>query len=125
MTEKTIQLRPHHLLCIRFWQGKGYSPAFSQKMEQVIAALNRRVPVTINDGFDDLCSACPNKKGSICESEEHVQTFDSKVREFCGIKQGDSSEWASLYERVSEKIMAAHRFEEVCGDCAFANVCHT
>ena len=35
-----IPLRPHHLLCLQNFRGKGYSPAFIKKMTEVCAKLH-------------------------------------------------------------------------------------
>lgn len=51
MTE--IKLRAHHLLCMRFFEGRGYSEAFVQNMAQVLKAER----CVITDGADDICAA--------------------------------------------------------------------
>jgi hypothetical protein len=54
----TIRLRPHHLLCMLTFAGKGYTPAFVANFEQVasrIAAGNEAIQIV--DGPDDICSA--------------------------------------------------------------------
>ena len=35
------KIRPHHGLCIAFFEGKGYSPEFVRHMEQTIANLKQ------------------------------------------------------------------------------------
>jgi len=52
----TIRLRPHHLLCMLTFTGKGYTPAFVANFEQVtsrIAAGNEAIQIV--DGPDDIC----------------------------------------------------------------------
>ena len=54
----TIRLRPHHLLCMLTFAGKGYTPAFVANFEQVasrIAAGDEAIEIV--DGPDDICSA--------------------------------------------------------------------
>lgn len=61
----TIRLRPHHLLCMLTFAGKGYTPAFVANFEQVagrIAAGNEAIQIV--DGPDDICS--PLLAESIC-----------------------------------------------------------
>jgi uncharacterized protein len=53
----TIRLRPHHLLCMLTFAGKGYTPAFVANFEQVasrIAAGGEAIQIV--DGPDDICS---------------------------------------------------------------------
>ena len=35
----TVRLRPHHLLCLLSYIGRGYSPAFSANMTRVARRL--------------------------------------------------------------------------------------
>ena len=52
----TVQLRPHHLLCMLTFVGKGYGPEFVANFEQVadrIAAGNEAIEIV--EGPDDVC----------------------------------------------------------------------
>jgi hypothetical protein len=52
-----IQLRPHHLLCMLTFIGKGYSPAFVANLEQVVRRLATGAEVVqIVAGPDDICA---------------------------------------------------------------------
>jgi hypothetical protein len=54
----TIRLRPHHLLCMLTFAGKGYTPDFVANFEQVasrIAAGDEVIQIV--EGPDDICSA--------------------------------------------------------------------
>jgi hypothetical protein len=56
-----ITLRPHHLLCIRNFIGKGYSKDFVDNMKSLINTLeeNPNQKVLIKSGLDDICKKCP------------------------------------------------------------------
>lgn len=51
----TVRLRPHHLLCILTYVGKGYSPAFTANYHKVISRLVAGEDILIHDGPDDIC----------------------------------------------------------------------
>ncbi len=52
----TIRLRPHHLLCLLTYIGKGYTPAFTANYDGIVARLNGGEDVRVVDGPDDICA---------------------------------------------------------------------
>jgi uncharacterized protein len=59
-----VQLRPHHLLCMLTFIGKGYSPAFVANLEQVVRRLATGAEmVQIVAGPDDICAPLLGKDG--------------------------------------------------------------
>lgn len=52
----TVRLRPHHLLCLLAYVGKGYSPAFTVNMTAVAGRLAAGEEVEIVEGPDDVCA---------------------------------------------------------------------
>ena len=58
--EKLIHLRPHHLLCLQAFRGKGYSAAFVKKMTEVHGMLreNPACRIVLTEGADDLVRSC-------------------------------------------------------------------
>ncbi|HEZ7990826.1 MAG TPA: hypothetical protein RWO66_07705 [Ruminococcus sp.] len=58
MQKSEIFLRPHHGLCIGFFEGKGYSDEFTANMSAVIEKLQNTDPhVTLTCGFDAFVQA--------------------------------------------------------------------
>ena len=57
----TIRLRPHHLLCLLTYIGKGYTPAFTANYDVVVARLNAGDDVLVVDGPDDICAPMLNE----------------------------------------------------------------
>jgi uncharacterized protein len=61
-----IQLRPHHLLCMLTFIGKGYSAAFVANLEQVVRRLATGTEtIEIVAGPDDICAPL------LCEADCH------------------------------------------------------
>ena len=53
MTEPVV-LRPHHSLCIQFFEGKGYSPQFVDGMTKTIKMLEQNDPPCILAHIDTV-----------------------------------------------------------------------
>ncbi|WP_029058347.1 DUF1284 domain-containing protein [Stappia stellulata] len=52
----TIDIRPHHLLCILTYAGKGYSEEFTRNYGRIVARLNAGETVSIVEGPDEICA---------------------------------------------------------------------
>ena len=75
-----LHLRPHHLLCLQTFTGRGYSEEFVRHMTLVKRQLTRdpRTAIELVSGVDDLCAHCPNNADGQCTSDNPA-LFDSKV----------------------------------------------
>ena len=52
----TVRLRPHHLLCVLTYVGRGYSPAFTANMARVAERLGAGEDIELVAGPDDICA---------------------------------------------------------------------
>jgi uncharacterized protein len=70
---KPIRIRGHHLLCMINWKGVGYTPAFTENYNHIIAQLKTgAVTLEIVRGKDDICAPLTpqNYDGYHCDDEE-------------------------------------------------------
>jgi biotin transporter BioY len=74
-----IALRPHHLLCMLTFVGKGYNPAFVANLEQVVRRIARGTEaIEIVAGPDAICapllgdSDCHCHRGSVTLRDRHA-----------------------------------------------------
>ena len=51
-----IRLRPHHLLCMLTYAGRGYTPRFTSGMDDLITRLGAGEEIVLVDGPDDICA---------------------------------------------------------------------
>lgn len=117
-------LRAHHALCIQFFEGRGYSDEFVQEMKEIIKILDESNPkVTVVKNCDIICRACPNNAGGACFFEQKVNNFDRRCLEICELQAEDKLSWSELKKCAFEKIVAANRLGEVCGDCEWFQLC--
>lgn len=84
-TAAVLHLRPHHLLCLQTFVGRGYSEEFVEHMTLAKRQLTAdpRTPIILVNGADDLCAHCPNCIEGQCTSEKPA-LFDRAVRDKLG-----------------------------------------
>lgn len=121
--EKKICIRPHHGLCLQFFEGKGYSEDFAVHMGHIKDALEKGKKIRITAGADDICAKCPNRRGNGCVSDEKVEEYDSRVLKACGLKYGETLSWEELARRVGKKIISGVGREKICPDCQWSSIC--
>lgn len=119
------RLRPHHGLCIAFFEGKGYSSSFVRHMEEVIGELEKNPQIQLMAQEDTICSCCPNKGRDGCSTSEKVLAYDSRVLALCGLETGEYIFWETFQEKIRKHIIKAGNMQQVCGDCGWAEICHS
>tara|TARA_B100000614_G_scaffold191254_1_gene172270 strand:+ start:271 stop:681 length:411 start_codon:yes stop_codon:yes gene_type:complete len=65
----TVRLRPHHLLCMLTYAGKGYSPAFTANMTAVVGRIAGGEEIQIVSGPDDICAPLLSEPDPHCHRE--------------------------------------------------------
>lgn len=111
------KIRPHHALCINFFEGKGYSPEFTANMTAVIKVLESENPVVeITTGHDVICRCCP-----CTDCHGKALSYDLKVLDICGIS--GNILWKDLKKIIYKKIISAGKLLEICGNCQWFSIC--
>lgn len=74
MTDTSLRLRPHHLLCMLTYIGKGYSRAFTDNFKTITTALNTgNATIEIVRGPDDICAP------RLCDPEDDCHCHDADI----------------------------------------------
>lgn len=123
MCNEIIKLRPHHMLCMKAYEGKGYSEEFNNNMEMTIKALsknpNQKIKVVFS--LDNICSKCPNNiEGKSCTSQAHIEELDRRVVDNFNINEGEY-----VYSEIAKEIyenMNEEKFDNICKDCGWYNI---
>lgn len=137
-----IRLRPHHLLCIRNFVGKGYDAAFTDHMNHLVTLLSAdgEQMISLIRGCDDLCAFCPHVQDGACRSKVKTDGLDRAVEETCGFGKWENSfeehdfaesedsvitvrSWNVLSEAAELITDNKALFQEVCGDCEWFALC--
>ena len=116
-----VALRPHHLTCLFFYVGKGYSEAFVARMDEVSRRVRQSdCRVVLTGGRDVICEDCPHWRIDLdrCDSAERVARMDERTLAEYGLRLGREYVARELMDAMFRRFDVA-RFERICGDCAW------
>lgn len=115
-------IRPHHGLCTLFFEGKGYSEAFTARMWEIIHQAEQGGELCLTSRADEICENCPNRQGDHCTGGS-AMVYDERVLSLTGLREGEVITVHQLQQAVKEKILRPGKLEEVCGGCQWAEIC--
>ena len=115
---KIIPLRPHHGMCLAYFKGEGYSNGFTAHMAEMLKLFLSGKKIRLHVDTDEICSACPNNQDGICEARDKVAEYDNAV-----LEAGQELEFTTFTKTVQEKILAADKRKEICGNCQWNSIC--
>lgn len=120
-----MKLRPHHILCIQKFIGKGYNEDFTLHMNAIVSKLidNPKVQIIITHGCDDICERCPNNINELCTSFDKVAMMDASVLSTCNLNYGETVSWIELAYMARKSIFKTNRFNEICDECEWIELC--
>lgn len=124
----TIILRPHHILCLHAFSGKGYNQLFIENMASIKAMLlsNPDMPIKLSVGLDSICNACPHlrdfgcAKGDVFE-EFNVKRLDRNVSKLAGLHDAQIIPARIAFEKV-EKSIGAEQLRIICANCEWLKI---
>ena len=120
-----MTFRPHHGMCLHFYQGKGYSDEFTCNMDVIVKRLEDEpdADIVLTVGADAVCGSCPNNDGGVCVSIDKVESYDRAVLEICGLSEGGRIPYSRFAELVRQRIIDAGLRADICGDCVWNDIC--
>jgi uncharacterized protein len=121
----TVELRPHHLLCILTYVGEGYGPAFVRRFDEAAARLAGGEDLAVIEGPDELCRA------HLAEAGEGVHCTEESVRERDRLARAAVADvLGGLPERLDAATVAAlraafgdGRLRAACAGCPWDGLC--
>lgn len=118
-------LRPHHGMCFRFYEGKGYSADFTDHMGRVIKEFEAdpEQKVVLRSETDIVCENCPNNEGGVCTTQDKVLRYDREVLKACGLCDGSVISFREFSGIVRNKIIDTGIRSDICGDCSWDYIC--
>ncbi|WP_436639402.1 DUF1284 domain-containing protein [Microbaculum sp. FT89] len=124
----TVRLRPHHLLCILTYAGKGYSPAFTANLTVIAGRLAAGEEIEIVAGPDDVCApllADPEPHCHRCSVTERDRAAATDVGRLLGkpIASGDGLVLDDTRLRLLRAAFSAGQIRSACRDCEWADLC--
>lgn len=118
-----LLLRPHHGMCLFFFEGKGYSKEFIDNMTYIQGELEKGSHIQLTLSGDVLCAFCPNLENNICNSKEKVLRYDQSVLDLLSLSENDILSFKDFSARISEEILRRNLREKICGDCQWNSIC--
>lgn len=124
----TVRLRPHHLLCMLTYAGKGYSPDFTANMTVVVGRIAGGEEIEIVEGPDDICRPLLSEPDPHCHRES-VQVRDRRASQDVGQLLGvtiSAGELPALTEGRLDMLRQAFREGDIraaCRDCEWQDLC--
>ena len=115
------KLRGHHLICLHFFKGEGYSEDFIENIYNVL----QNPKMQVIDGADDICAKCPylenGKCGSHEYSDEDIRAQDGEALRLLELEPGTVVEWghiAAMLPPILDEWKSLF-----CGECEYRKVC--
>lgn len=135
MSEYKFAIRPHHLLCMQGYSGKGYDKGFVANMDMIVGTLrsNPETKIRLLADCDNICKACPHQKmiGDTpkCMEKDEADNTSKMTREkamldFLGLIENEVYEIGYLFDLVNLKIQTKAKAEEIfCDNCMWLDIC--
>jgi hypothetical protein len=115
------KLRGHHLICLNFFRGEGYSEDYIRNIYFVIGKEN----IEIVEGPDDVCAWCPYLKDDRCKSPEYsdemIQHQDSQALKLLEFKPGMMVDRRMISDKLPGIIEEWKA--QFCVECSYRKVC--
>lgn len=126
----TIRLRPHHLLCLLTYAGKGYSPAFTANYDAIAGRICQGEGVVIVEGPDDICAPLLDDREPHCwrdsvTERDRLAAHDLSRLLVMPIQDGLGIHLdRHLLERMREAFSAGET-RSACEGCEWHDLCST
>jgi|Deesub1362A_J573_1020465.scaffolds.fasta_scaffold00049_23 hypothetical protein len=120
-----MKLRAHHLVCLQFFRGEGYTKEYVENLFKIVGMLEKGEKAEIVMGPDDVCVACPFLENDICKfsenSEAEVTELDQMAMNLLKIKPGDEVRWGEVKGKMEGVMKVWKKYS--CNNCHYFDVC--
>ncbi|MCF8012259.1 MAG: DUF1284 domain-containing protein [Clostridiales bacterium] len=120
-----IKLRGHHLVCLHFFEGKGYNEQFIKNMQDTSARLENAEIIEIVTGADDICFFCPHLTNNRCtrkaSSHIEIENMDNTAMKKFNVTSGEKIYWQDVKKKFYS--MSGEWLDEFCKNCPWKNIC--
>lgn len=114
-----LLLRPHHINCIFFYKGLGYSENFVKGMNSIskliIEKSNTKIKLIVK--CDDLCDNCPNMNlDNVCITKKNVAMLDYNTLQIYNLKENQEYTFNEIINNIY-KNFDSNKFHKICSSC--------
>lgn len=131
--DKLIRFRPHHLLCMLTYIGKGYTEKFTHNYNRIIDDINNgNNEILLIDGADDICAPRLCDKDDItCHClDAKIKETDAKalndLKKVAGFEHIAVGKTLKLTESLIKSLRTAYKSNSIrtaCIGCEWKNLC--
>ena len=122
----TIRLRPHHLLCLQTYAGKGYTPAFTANYDLIAARLSSGEDIEIVEGPDDICTPLLTEPDPHCWRDSVTQRDQQAAANLQPLLKANTGTTITLTAPLLETLRTAFRqgtLRPACMGCEWSDLC--
>ncbi|MDH4439505.1 MAG: DUF1284 domain-containing protein [Rhizobium sp.] len=124
----TVRLRPHHLLCMLTYVGKGYTPAFVENYEAIAARLSAGEEIELVSGPDDICGPLTADPKAHCYGESVVERDREAAKAVARLLGRPSNAGARITPSAAlltrlRKTFATGEIRTACSGCEWSDLC--
>ena len=125
----TVRLRPHHLLCVLTYAGKGYNPAFTANMTRIAGRLGAGEKISIVEGPDDICAPLLNGPDPHCQRASVTERDRAAARDLgrlpgFEVRTGTRLTLHAGLLRRLRQAFAARQIRSACAGCEWRGFCN-
>lgn len=115
-----IYLRGHHLICLHFFTGEGYSSEFVQNLYMVIERAKNE-NITITYGADNICKKCPFLINGFCKDEKEILEMDKTALDLLKLEIRKIVSWNEIRKSLPKIFNDWYRL--YCVPCIYLGAC--
>ncbi len=120
-----MNIRAHHLLCVKYFKSKGYSKEFVSNFSKVIKKLQNNPTIKVINHTDVICSPCPHNINNKCtkkpDSEEKVRKKDNIIIKHLGMTLNQEIKAKDAISLVNLNLT---KLKTTCKDCQWKEYCN-
>lgn len=126
----TIRLRPHHLLCLLTYVGKGYSAAFTANYDAIATRIGDGEDVLIVAGPDDICAPLLTDAEPHCHRDSVIERDRLALRDLGRLLErppglGGRVVLEPAILKQMRKAFTSGRTRTACAGCEWHSLCTT
>jgi hypothetical protein len=124
----TIRLRPHHLLCLLTYAGKGYSAAFTANYDVIATRIAGGEDIEIIAGPDDICTPLLGDVEAHCHRDSVIERDRLALRDVgellnAQLAPGQRLALDPALLRHMREGFSAGRTRQACTGCEWHGLC--
>ena len=124
----TVRLRPHHLLCVLTYVGRGYTPPFTANMTRIAGRLVAGESIEIVEGPDSICGPLLDAPNAHCHRASVTardRAAAADLNDLLGLQTRAGARFVlgcDLLDRM-RKAFASNQIRSACGGCEWVDLC--